>query len=40
MKQDLLTEPHVDIRVEIMTQALEVSAARSDRKFPPDFSEN
>lgn len=40
MKQALLTEPHVDLRAEIMTQALRVSAARSDRKFPPDFSDN
>ena len=40
IKQTLLAEPHVDIRAEIMTQALEVSAARSDRKFPPDFSDN
>jgi Lon protease-like protein len=40
MKQALLTEPHVDLRAEIITQALEVSAARADRKFPPDFSPN
>jgi Lon protease-like protein len=40
MKQALLMEPHVDIRAEVMTQALQVSAARSDRKFPPDFSSN
>jgi Lon protease-like protein len=40
IKQALLTEPHVDIRAEIIVQALEVSAARSDRKFPPDFSDN
>ena len=40
MKQVLLSEPHVDVRAEIMTQALRVSAARSDRRFPPDFSAN
>lgn len=40
IKQALLSEPHVDIRADIMTQALEVSAARSERKFPPDFSDN
>ena len=40
MKQALLAEPHVDLRAEIMTQALRVSAARSDRRFPPEFSEN
>ncbi|MDB5311427.1 MAG: lon2 [Gemmataceae bacterium] len=40
MKQALLNEPHVDIRAEIMTQALKVSAARAERKFPPGFSAN
>ena len=40
MKQALLNEPHADIRAEIMTQALRVSAARADRKFPPGFSVN
>lgn len=40
MKQALLAEPHVDLRAEIIAQALEVSAARADRKFPPDFSSN
>jgi Lon protease-like protein len=40
MKQALLAEPHADLRAEIMTQALVVSAARADRKFPPDFSPN
>lgn len=40
MKQALLAEPHVDVRAEIMTQALRVSAARSDRRFPPEFSDN
>jgi len=40
MKQALLAEPHVDIRAEVMTQAMLVSAARTDRRFPPDFSPN
>ena len=40
MKQALLAEPHVDVRAEVMTQALKVSAARADRKFPPGFSDN
>jgi Lon protease-like protein len=40
MKQALLSEPRVDLRAEIMAQALLVSAARADRKFPPEFSAN
>lgn len=40
MKQALLAEPHVDLRAEIMIQALQVSAARADRTFPPAFSNN
>lgn len=40
MKQALLTEPHVDLRAEILVQALKVSAARADRTFPPSFSAN
>jgi uncharacterized protein len=40
MKQALLAEPHVDLRAEIMIQALMVSAARADRTFPPAFSNN
>lgn len=40
IKQTLLAEAHADVRAEIMTQALEISAARADRKFPPDFSAN
>jgi len=40
MKQALLAEPHVDLRAEIMIQALRVSAARADRVFPPAFSNN
>ena len=39
-KQGLLAEPHVDLRAERMTDALKVSAARSTRRFPPDFSSN
>lgn len=39
-KQGLLMEPHVDLRAERMTDALKVSAARSARRFPPDFSVN
>jgi Lon protease-like protein len=40
MKQALLAEPHADLRAEVITQALQVSAARADRKFPPEFSAN
>lgn len=40
MKQSLLAEPHVDLRAEIMIQALNVSAARAERTFPPAFSNN
>jgi Lon protease-like protein len=40
MKQSLLAEPRADLRAEIMAQALLVSAARADRKFPPEFSPN
>ena len=40
IKQSLLNEPHVDLRAEIIAQAMQVSAARADRKFPPDFSAN
>jgi len=40
MKQALLAEPHVDLRAEIMIQALQVSAARAERTFPPAFSNN
>jgi Lon protease-like protein len=40
MKQALLAEPHADLRAEVIAQALLVSAARADRKFPPDFSSN
>lgn len=40
IKQGLLNEPHADIRAEMMTQVMRVSAARSDRVFPPPFSSN
>lgn len=40
MKQALLAEPHADLRAELIAQALLVSAARADRKFPPNFSSN
>lgn len=40
MKQALLAEPHVDLRAEIIIQALRVSAARAERTFPPAFSDN
>lgn len=39
-KQALLTEPHVDIRAERMTDALNLTAARATRRFPPEFSPN
>lgn len=39
-KQSLLAEPRADVRAEMMAQALLVSAARADRKFPPEFSAN
>ncbi|QDU20236.1 LON peptidase substrate-binding domain-containing protein [Urbifossiella limnaea] len=40
VKQSLLSEPHVDLRAERMTDALKSSAARVGRRFPPDFSAN
>ena len=40
MKQALLAEPHVELRAELIVQALRVSAARADRAFPPAFSQN
>lgn len=40
MKQELLAEPRVEVRADVLTQALLLSAARSDRKFPPEFSPN
>jgi Lon protease-like protein len=40
LKQSLLAEPHVDLRAEILVQALKLSAARAERIFPPAFSNN
>jgi Lon protease-like protein len=40
MKQALLAEADVSRRAATITDALRVSAARADRKFPPEFSPN
>jgi len=40
LKQSLLGEPHIDLRAEILIQALKLSAARAERVFPPAFSDN
>jgi Lon protease-like protein len=40
VKQTLLNEPHVDLRAELMTQAMQVPAGMANRKFPPEFSVN
>jgi Lon protease-like protein len=40
IKQSLLAEPHADRRALAMVDALRTSAARADRKFPPEFSPN
>jgi uncharacterized protein len=40
LKQALLAEPHAGRRAVTITDTLRVSAARADRKFPPDFSHN
>jgi uncharacterized protein len=40
IKQSLLAEPHADRRVLAIVDALRASAARADRKFPPEFSPN
>ena len=39
-KQALLAEPQVERRAAAIADALRVSAARSDRPFPPPFSSN
>jgi len=39
-KQSLLEQPHVDLRAELMIQALSVPEPIRVRKFPPDFSRN
>jgi Lon protease-like protein len=40
LKQQLLDEPHVDTRAEILGHALQIAPVDPDRKFPPDFSVN
>ncbi len=40
LKQQLLEEPHVDARAEILAHALQVPEPAEGRKFPPDFSAN
>ncbi|OWK43817.1 LON peptidase substrate-binding domain-containing protein [Fimbriiglobus ruber] len=40
LKQQLLEEPHVHTRAEILVHALRINQPTVDRKFPPDFSEN
>jgi Lon protease-like protein len=40
LKQSLLGEPHVELRADILIQALRLSAARAERVFPPAFSNN
>jgi Lon protease-like protein len=40
LKQALLCEAHVERRAEVLMHALALSAARADRKFPPEFSAN
>lgn len=40
VKQTLLSEPHVDLRAELMTQAMMVPSGTAARKFPPEFSVN
>lgn len=40
LKQQILAEPHVDTRAEILTHAMRVVKPAEDRKFPPDFSTN
>lgn len=40
VKQALLSESHVDLRAEMMVQAMHVPAGLATRKFPPEFSTN
>ena len=40
LKQQLLDEPHVDTRAEILGHALQIAPVDPERKFPPDFSVN
>ena len=39
-KQSMLEEPHAGRRATAIADALRLSAARAERKFPPDFSPN
>jgi Lon protease-like protein len=40
LKQQLLEEPQVAVRVEVMASALKIRTAAGERKFPPEFSAN
>jgi Lon protease-like protein len=40
LKQQLLEEPHVDARAEILTYALRPAEQAEGRQFPPEFSSN
>ena len=40
LKQQLLEEPHIHTRAEIMTHALKIAQPSPDRAFPPEFSSN
>ena len=40
VKQSLLAEPHVDLRAELMIQAMHIPPGLANRKFPPEFSVN
>jgi len=40
LKQQLLAEVDVQVRAEVLADALTVKTAARDRKFPPDFSMN
>ncbi|HSQ58734.1 MAG TPA: LON peptidase substrate-binding domain-containing protein [Gemmata sp.] len=39
-KQSMLEEPHAGRRAAALVDAIRLTAARADRKFPPDFSSN
>jgi Lon protease-like protein len=40
LKQRLLEEPRVDLRAEVLADALRVAEPTGDRRFPPNFSPN
>lgn len=40
LKQQLLAEPKIDVRSEILAHALRISPPDPNRKFPPEFSAN